>query len=168
MRAGRGREPQMDMSAGEVARILCALEAAGLSVWVDGGWAIDAVVGEQTRPHDDLDLVALLDEIPALECELAALGYERAGGAPPCSFESVTADGRQVDVHPVTAGGEYRLREGGTWLYPVDGFQGSGTIGGRAVRCLTVEAQLVCRTGYDPVDPDRHRRDVALLESLRR
>jgi len=146
--------------------MLDRLDAAGLSVWVDGGWGIDAVAGRQTRPHDDLDLVAPLAEIPALERELAALGYERAGGAPPMSFESVDAAGRQVDVHPVAEDGAYVTREGGIWHYPVDGFAGRGTIGGRAVHCLTAEAQVVCRSGYDPVDPERHRRDLDLLQSL--
>jgi lincosamide nucleotidyltransferase A/C/D/E len=155
------------MSAADAVAILDRLEGAGLTVWVDGGWAIDAVAGRETRAHDDLDLVARLEEIPALERELAALGYERAGGEPPCSFESVDAAGRQVDVHPIADDGAYAMREGGIWHYPVEGLQGRGTIGGRAVRCLTVEAQLYCRTGYDPVDPDRHARDVALLESLR-
>ena len=167
MRAGRGRSPQQDVSAADVVAILDRLEGAGLTVWVDGGWAIDAVAGRETRAHDDLDLVARLDEIPALERELAGLGDERAGGAPPCSFESVDEAGRQVDVHPIADDGAYAMREGGVWHYPLDGLRGRGTIGGRAVRCLTVEAQLYCRTGYDPVDPDRHARDVALLESLR-
>ena len=155
------------MSAEDVVAILDRLEEAGLTVWVDGGWAIDAVAGRQTRSHDDLDLVARLEEIPALERELAALGYERAGGAPPCSFESVDTAGRQVDVHPVADDGAYVMREGGVWHYPVDGFAGRGTIGGRVVRCLTVEAQLHCRGGYDPVDPEKHRRDLELLHSLR-
>jgi lincosamide nucleotidyltransferase A/C/D/E len=157
----------MDMSAEEATAILDRLEGAGLTVWVDGGWAIDAVAGRQTRPHDDLDLVARLEEIPALERELAALGYERVGGEPPTSFESVTADGRQVDVHPIARDGAYRLRDGGVWYYPLAGLEGRGTVGGRAVRCLTVEAQLYCRSGYDPVDPEKHRRDLELLHSLR-
>ena len=156
------------MSAADVVAILDRLEGAGLAPILDGGWAIDAIAGVQTRLHDDLDLVARLDEIPALERELAALGFERADGEPPTSFESVDAAGRQVDVHPVAADGTYRLREGGTWRYPVEGFGGRGVVGGRSVRCLTVEAQLHCRSGYDPVDLERHRRDLALLESLRR
>jgi lincosamide nucleotidyltransferase A/C/D/E len=154
------------MSAEDVLAILDRVEAAGLSVWVDGGWAIDAVAGRQTRSHDDLDLVAPLDEIPQLERELAALGYERAGGAPPMSFESVDALGRQVDVHPVAEDGAYALREGGVWHYPLEGFAGRGTIGGRVVRCLTPDVQLVCHGGYEPLDLDRHRHDIALLRSL--
>jgi lincosamide nucleotidyltransferase A/C/D/E len=167
MRAGRGRDPQLDMSAADAVAILDRVEGKGLTVWVDGGWAIDAVAGRQTRPHDDLDLVARLAEVPALEQELAALGYERAGGEPPWSFESVDAAGRQVDVHPIAEDGAYQLRDGGVWHYPLAGLEGRGTIGGRAVRCLDVETQLVCHRGYEPLDLDRHRHDMTLLESLR-
>ena len=157
----------MDMSAEDAVATLDRLEGAGLSVWVDGGWAIDAVAGRETRPHDDLDLVVRLAEVPELERELAALGYERAGGEPPCSFESVDVDGRQVDSHPIADDGAYQLREGGVWHYPLAGLEGRGTIAGRPVRCLDVETQLLCHTGYRPLDLDRHRHDIALLESLR-
>lgn len=161
MRAGRGREPQTDMSAEEAARILARLDRAGLAVWVDGGWGVDALARRQTRPHDDLDLVARLEQIPALELELAALGYARAGGEPPCSFESVDAAGRQVDVHPIAADGAYRLRDGRVWRYPLRGLAGKGAIAGRAVRCLTAEVQVICHAGYELDEDDLH--DLRLL-----
>src|SRR5436309_4653521 len=101
MRAGRGRDPQKDMSEQAVVAVVDHLEQAGLAVWLDGGWGVDALAGRQTRPHDDLDVVVLLADVPHVERELAAFGYERAGGAPPMSFESVDGDGRQIDVHPV-------------------------------------------------------------------
>ena len=28
----------------------------GISVWLDGGWGVDALLGRQTRPHNDIDL----------------------------------------------------------------------------------------------------------------
>jgi lincosamide nucleotidyltransferase A/C/D/E len=153
------------MSATAVVTILHRLQGAGLTVWVDGGWGVDALAGRETRPHDDLDLVARLEEIPDLERELAALGYERLGGAPPMSFESVDAEGRQVDVHPIAPDGAYRMRDGGTWYYPLAGLTGNGTIAGRPVRCLDVATQLITHAGYELDDDDLH--DLALLESLR-
>jgi lincosamide nucleotidyltransferase A/C/D/E len=165
MRAGRGRAPQRDMAAADAVAILDRLEGAGLAVWVDGGWGVDALAGRQTRRHDDLDLVVLLAEVPEVEHELAALGYERAGGAPPCSFESVDAAGRQVDSHPIAADGTYRMRDGGTWRYPLPEREAQGVIGGRGVRCLDIETQLVCHSGYELDDDDRH--DLELLHTLR-
>ena len=161
MRAGRGREPQMDMSAADVVTIVARLRLAGLPVWLDGGWGVDALARRQTRAHDDLDLVVRLEDVPAVERELAALGYERAGGGPPMSFESVDAEGRQVDVHPVAADGAYVNRDGTIWHYPLRGFAGKGAVAGRAVDCLTAEVQVLCHGGYELDDEDLH--DLRLL-----
>lgn len=32
------------------------LDTHGVPFWVDGGWGVDALLGEQTRSHRDLDL----------------------------------------------------------------------------------------------------------------
>jgi Aminoglycoside-2''-adenylyltransferase len=153
------------MSAADVVTIVDRLERAGLHVWIDGGWGVDALVGRQTRPHDDLDLVLLLHEVPAVERELALLGYERAGGGPPMSFESVDAEGRQVDTHPfepdANGDGVYLKRDGTTWRYPARGFKGRGVVAGRSVNCLTAEVQVICHAGYDLDDDDLH--DLRLL-----
>ena len=164
-RAGLGRQPQRDMAADEVVAIVDALETAGVTVWLDGGWGVDALLEEQTRPHDDLDLVVSLDDVPRLCAMLAQRGYELLGGAPPMAFELADDVGRQVDVHPVAwadnGDGIYRMREGGTWPYPARGFDGRGTVAGRGVRCLTPEVQVITHAGYDLDENDLH--DVAQL-----
>jgi lincosamide nucleotidyltransferase A/C/D/E len=53
------------MTADDVLEVIDALEGAGVSVWIDGGWGIDALVGEQTRPHDDLDVVIRIEDAVA-------------------------------------------------------------------------------------------------------
>jgi lincosamide nucleotidyltransferase A/C/D/E len=45
--------------------------------------------------------------------------------------------------------------------FPADIFSGKGNIGGIAVRCLTAEAQILYRHGYDLRDKDI--KDVLLL-----
>jgi hypothetical protein len=44
------------MRPDQVLKVLAHLQAAGVRTWIGGGWGIDALIGEQTRPHDDLDL----------------------------------------------------------------------------------------------------------------
>src|SRR6266481_8512849 len=44
------------MNAADVISLYTDLESMGTSVWVDGGWGVDALLGEQTRPHKDLDI----------------------------------------------------------------------------------------------------------------
>ena len=89
------------MAAHEVIRLLDLLQFAGVTVWLDGGWGVDALLEEQTREHDDLDLVAELSEVPRLTKALVDAGYEQVAGEAPKSFVLVDLQGRQVDVHPV-------------------------------------------------------------------
>jgi lincosamide nucleotidyltransferase A/C/D/E len=88
-----------------------------------------------------------------------------AGGAP-MSFESVDADGRQVDVHPVVfderGDGVYVMRSGLAWSYPAAGFAGTGQCSTRDVRCLTAEVQILCHDGYE-----LDQQDVKDLTALR-
>jgi hypothetical protein len=66
------------LNAAQVIEVLDRLDAAEVPVWVDGGWGIDALVGEQTRSHDDLDLVIARPDLSRAQGELAALGLQHA------------------------------------------------------------------------------------------
>jgi lincosamide nucleotidyltransferase A/C/D/E len=129
--AGPDREPHTDMAAEDVVDRVDSLEAAGIGVRLDGGWGVDALLGKQTRTHDDLGLVAPLDAVPRLQEALARRGYTVVGGRAPVSFEMTDDEGRQVDVHPVvftTSGGAiYRVRSGEEWIYPAPASGASGT-----------------------------------------
>jgi hypothetical protein len=46
------------MNPAQVLQVLDRLDANGVTGWLDGGWGVDAVLGEQTRPHEDLDLAS--------------------------------------------------------------------------------------------------------------
>lgn len=45
------------MSVGDVLSFLNLFEKHHIDIWLDGGWAVDALLGEQTRPHGDQDIV---------------------------------------------------------------------------------------------------------------
>src|SRR5688572_32979663 len=97
-RAYRGRVPSAPMDADEVVRLLDLFHVAGVEVWVDGGWGVDALLEEQMREHDDLDLVAHLADSQTVVRVLEDAGYEVVAGGAPKSFVAVTSGGRQVDV----------------------------------------------------------------------
>jgi lincosamide nucleotidyltransferase A/C/D/E len=44
---------RMTIEAADVVEILGWLGAVSVDVWLDGGWGVDALVGEQTREHKD-------------------------------------------------------------------------------------------------------------------
>ena len=56
------------MSASAVLDAMAALDAAGIRAWIGGGWRVDALLGEQTRVHRDLDLAIGAEEVaPAID-----------------------------------------------------------------------------------------------------
>ena len=44
-------------------------------ICIDGGWGVDALLGRQTRLHEDLDLVIRRQDKPAFMDRLGALGF---------------------------------------------------------------------------------------------
>ena len=154
----RDRLPRHEMEAAEVVRVVEALERGGVTVWLDGGWGVDALLGEQVREHDDLDVVVELSATRALSAMLEGIGYMHVAGAPPKSFVLVDAAGRQVDVHPVrfddAGGGVYRTDDERDWTYPAEGFTGRGRVGGRAVHCLSAAVQVLVHDGYELEEKD--------------
>jgi lincosamide nucleotidyltransferase A/C/D/E len=129
-------------------------------VWLDGGWGVDALLGEETRPHDDVDLVVERMALPQVLETLGALGFQVAEDHAPVRVVLRSPPGRQIDLHPVTFAEDGTgwqagaLPDGSDCPYPAWGF-GEGSILGRAVPCLTPELQREHHHGYEPRDKDR-------------
>jgi lincosamide nucleotidyltransferase A/C/D/E len=156
------------MTARDVALVLDRLADAGIEAWVEGGWGVDALVGEQTRSHDDLDLIVRVDDTPTMCAVLETEGFRHVEGVLDSNFVLKDERGRSVDVHPVRfdeeGDGIYRMAEGGDWVFPAVGFRGTGHVGRRQVRCLTADVQMLCHaTGYVPGATDFH--DMRLLNA---
>jgi lincosamide nucleotidyltransferase A/C/D/E len=147
------------VDAPSVVEILAALERAGVPVWLDGGWGVDALLGEETRAHGDLDLILSTADTAALRRALAPLGFAERPGGSATNFVLADSRGRQVDAHAIEFDargfGSFALPDGGRWPFPPSAFAGLGTVGGRAVRCLSAEAQVQCHgQGYAPTEKD--------------
>jgi lincosamide nucleotidyltransferase A/C/D/E len=144
----------------EVLRILELLEARRLRAWLDGGWGVDALLGRETRVHDDVDLVVEKDAITDVLEALGSLGYSVAEDHAPTRVVLRASDGRQADLHLVTfdaAGTAWQSGaspDGSDCPYPPSGF-GQGRILNRVVPCLTPELQVEHHSGYEPRDRDR-------------
>ncbi len=66
------------------------IEGVGIEVWLDGGWGVDALLGEQRREHDEVDLIASLADMPRLLEFLEGRGYELVDGELPMSVSCST------------------------------------------------------------------------------
>lgn len=153
------------MDAGQVVGLLRAIERAGLSVWIGGGWGIDALLGQQTRPHRDLDLMHVADEEPELTALLAALGYVETVDWRPVRFVMAHPDRLEIDLHPLVfkedgSAEQSSLEPGKPFRYPASCFT-TGAIEGVAVPCLSAEQQVHFHQGYEPSERDLH--DMARL-----
>ncbi|WP_103501973.1 MULTISPECIES: nucleotidyltransferase domain-containing protein [unclassified Streptomyces] len=153
------------MRQDDVLEILGLVRAAGAEVWVAGGWGVDPLVGRQTRPHADLDLLHRGEQEPALLAALAEAGFAETLDWRPARFVVTDGRGREVDLHPlaVAADGsatQESLEPGTPYRYPASCFV-TGTIGGTAVGCLSVEQQILFHQGYEPAERDRL--DMAVL-----
>ncbi len=165
------------VSAEDVIGICQSLAANRIQVWLTGGWGIDALLGEQTRPHKDLDIIVLVDAVVRMREVLGHAGYglkelwsenswvvDAHGTEIPTAFVLQDAEGREVDVHAM------RLDARGTgvpaWaseglVFEREDLAGEGMIAGYAVRCLSPEMQVLAHTGYDL--PQEQLRDLELL-----
>ena len=130
--------------------MLAALDMAGCRCWVGGGWGIDALVGQPTRLHRDLDLALNAeDERGAIEV-LQQRGYVIETDCRPVRVELVEEGGGRVDLHPVAfdadGHGSQQDLDGGTLAYPPSAFT-TGRLGGIAVGCLSIEQQQLSIRG---------------------
>ena len=165
------------MEAADVIEIIKALDEAGVVVWLDGGWAVDAVLEVQTRKHDDLDIV--LADVEGLLAALAPKGFAVVDGKLHTNFVLGDARGRRIDAHVVNfddaGNGILQMLGGGEWVFPAGGFEGIGTVAGQRVRCLTPEVQMQSHAnGYEWTQTDfqdmralRDRFGVELPEAYR-
>lgn len=132
-----------------------------IDVIIDGGWGVDALLGRQTREHEDLDIAIDHDNMPPLKRVLEEQGFTKEDfpEVRDCNFKMVHPDGRQIDFHT------YRLNDKGENIYGIayvpEHLTGRGVIAGREVRCIDPHWMVKFHTWYEPDENDYH--DVKLL-----
>src|SRR5260221_9987688 len=85
----------------DVIDLYTTLQKLGVEIWIDGGWGVDALLGEQTRAHSDLDIAIEQKDVAVLRRFLEERGYReiKLGIARPWNFVLGDASGRAIDVH---------------------------------------------------------------------
>ena len=151
------------MTDHEVVHLWRLLVDRGTSAWIDGGWGVDALLGEQTREHGDLDLVIEGRDEDVTRAVLRDEGFSEVPMWFTTPVHTVWQDDghRCVDLHVITLDERGVGVFGDEGEYPADGLTGTGRIGHQAVRCISPAVQLEFHRGYDIRDQDRH--DVARL-----
>ena len=149
------------MSAAEVISLLQLFRHDHINVCVDGGWGVDALLGEQTRPHADLDIALEHKDVPLIRALLEARGYLDVPreDTRDCNFVMGDAQGHLVDIHSYTFDAAGMLVFG--VAYPFDSLNGAGSINGQPLKCISPEWMVKFHSGYPLDENDYH--DVKLL-----
>ncbi|MFE7935524.1 nucleotidyltransferase domain-containing protein [Streptomyces sp. NPDC057456] len=153
------------MTAEDVLSVLALLRRVGADAWIGGGWGIDALVGEQTRDHRDLDLMHRLDQEPDVVTALSAAGFAETLDRRPVRFVVTDATGREIDLHPLVFAADGSATQASfdperPFAYPASCFV-TGAIGTSKVPCLSADQQVHFHQGYEPTGRDLH--DMELL-----
>jgi len=147
---------QPEMTANVVVEVVQLLEQNGIEVYVDGGWGIDALLGEQTRKHGDLDIALPHKYVPKLRELLEARGYKDMprNDTRDCNFVLGDDKGHEVDVHSYTFDTDGNNIFG--VAYEPRHLTGTGTINGYPVKCIPAEVMVEFHSGYELDENDYH------------
>ncbi len=150
-----------EMTSQDVLEIVRLLKENNIEIIIDGGWGVDALLGKQTRRHQDFDVAVNHQDVPQIRAFLEARGYQEIpqDDSWECNFVLSDSQGHFFDLHSCT------FDEAGNNIfgvkYPFDSWNGTGSINGYPVKCISPEWVVKFHTWYTPDENDYH--DVKLL-----
>lgn len=153
--------PKTEMLAEDVVGLIQLCEQNGIEIYIDGGWGVDALLGEQTRPHGDLDVALPHRFVPKLRGLLEAQGYKDVirDDTRDCNFVLGDDQGHQIDIH------SYTFDVNGNNIFGVayepKHLTGRGSINGYPVKCIPPDVMVEFHSGYEVDEDDFH--DVKAL-----
>ena len=120
----------------DVKQILQLAIDAEIKVFLDGGWGVDALLGHQSRVHNDIDIFVEKKD------------YQ--------NFIEIMKDNDFYEIKM-----EYTTLNHTVWNFPVETFSGKGKIEEIEVSCIEPYSQVMFHLGYEFDENDVH--DVKLL-----
>ena len=91
------------MNAQDVFELYDQLARLEIELWLDGGWAVDALLGQESRTHEDVDIVIEGEARFQITRTISAKGYTDIPRDDTSAWNFVLGDdrGHLVDVHAV-------------------------------------------------------------------
>lgn len=147
------------MTSDKVLDLYKWFQSNDITVWIDGGWCVDALLGVQTRKHDDLDIAVSRADNKKLRELLESSGYKEEKRDDSCEYNYVmkNKNGQLIDVHVF----EYNERGKNVYgvPYPFGSLTGKGKIENQSVNCVSSEWMFKFKlwandTSYKPREKD--------------
>lgn len=170
------RRPYDCMHAEDVIKVLEGLAGVAVETWLVGGWGVDALLGRQSRPHSDLDLIMPANG-PALQrarAALSALGYSRQleetlpdNGPMSWRLVAVNSIGQCVDMHPVDLSAAPFTSSAANRAMLSTPLT-MGRLDTRPVPCVSAEVHLALKVFHQRLSPlqAKDHKDIILLQRL--
>lgn len=147
--------------------VINILENANIVYWIDGGWGIDILYGEQTRNHRDIDINFDSQYTEKLLNILFEYGYEIDIDLKPVRIELYSEKYGYLDIHPFVLNKDGTSKqadlEGGWYEFGKDLF-GNAVFEGKLIPCISIKGQKLFHSGYELRDKDRH--DLLILKNI--
>ena len=143
------------MEAEEVVRLYNLFKKNGIQVWIDGGWGIDALIGKQTRHHDDLDIAVNRKDEKKLRSLLTSNGYDieiKRDYTSDWNYVLGDKKGNKIDIHVFEFDAQGKNIYG--IVYPKESLTGKGIIKGQKVNCISPEWIIKFHENYEPAEKD--------------
>lgn len=147
------------MTSADVVELYSSLKDLGIQIWVDGGWGVDALLGRQTRLHNDVDIAIQEKDLPKFREFLEAREYKdiKPEEVKPWNFVLGDDNGHEIDVHVIVlddkGNGIYGPAENGQ-MYPADSLTGEGIVEEKQVKCISPEWMVKFHSGYKLKEKD--------------
>jgi lincosamide nucleotidyltransferase A/C/D/E len=156
-----------EATRGDLVALIDTGQAYGFPFWLEGGWGVDVLLGEQTRWHSDLDVIMETDVAKEFGRYLCNGKFELLLDEHPTPWSLSYGDvgrGKVVDIHVVELDEHGNAHCGPDRVYPAKSLTSRRRIDNRwqrEVRLLTPKWQVHFHTGYETYEEDWH--DVAAL-----
>lgn len=142
------------MTEEDVIQLYNELSSKEIPIWIDGGWCVDALLGEQTREHPDLDIAIDRKHATKLNDILGSYGFKNypRDDTSDWNYVLVNEQEKLIDIHVF----EFDENGKNTYgvQYPKDSLTGEGRIGGHKVNCISPEWMIKFKTAYEPKQKD--------------
>lgn len=137
--------------------ILDVFETIQVPYWLDGGWGVDVLTGQQNREHRDIDIDFDAKYTTVVIETLKRIGYIVEVDWMPSRMELHHQDFGYLDIHPIDFNSDGSITQenpkGGQYVFKQEWF--SKTIyKGRLIPCISKEAQLLFHSGYELSEKD--------------
>lgn len=127
----------------------------GIKVWIDGGWAVDALLGKQTRPHEDLDLAIEHKNLSKFKEYLENQVYKELERDENKKWDLVMGDdqGHEIEAHAFSFDDDGQVIEQEDWNgYSANSLSGTGIIDGKVVRCVNLDQLFKTKRNFKESD----------------